>query len=521
MASKPVGSGLGSQLGGTDRGGGRRRKVHRRRPRVPEGPGLPREREPVENFDRASPAILNKPPKILQKHQPEKPRVAADYASPELFQRKPHADTPFKIKTRANDEPKVPDHRHSPAENVVPPRSSNFGTITIASSKMGTPLRINVKEEVKKTPTPSHSPRPVAIEVPVHKRLSVPAEMTQSVKLVDESGSWCENGLEMLLDLNDYLVVGALGMQGSGKSTVMSFLAGNDCGDERSSLIFKPESKDTILKASHETYGIDLFVTKERILLLDTQPVLSSSVLDDLLSHEKNLPPEYTSAENYADMQSLQLAAFLMTVCHVVLVVIDWLPDLSLMEFLKRAEMLKPPTPSPPTSQAQDVESSRDKEDYSPNIAFVLNKASPSDFHPSVVKEVEKSITSVFKNSKLKFQGCSSLARANIMPSLTPASLPLDVNLFLIPHFHEKEMDITTIYNNGQSILYSLLPQKVKCHPRTETLVRSFRNQIYGASRSPLTHTSLTEKNWFHYAARTWETMRKSSLMSDFNRLLT
>lgn len=519
MASKPVGGGLGGPASGTDRGGRRRRKAPRGRTKATEG--IPRERDPTETFERGSPGILNKPPKILQKNQPvEKPRVVTDSPNPEEFRSKPPVDTPFKIKTRATDESKTNDL--SIPESAMPQRPPGPGTITIASNKIGPPLRVNVKEDTRgKAPTPTHSPRPLAIEVPVHKRLSVPPEMTQSMVLVDESGSWCENGFEMLLDLTDYLVVGVLGLQGSGKSTAMSFLAGNDASDDKSSYIFKPESREAILKASHQTLGVEFFVTKERIILLDTQPILSSSVLDDLLSHEKNLQPEYTSAENYADMQSLQLAAFLMTVCHVVLVVVDWFPDLSLMEFLKRAEMLKPPTPSPPPSQTQDGEASKDKEDYTPCIAFVINKASPSDFHPTVVNEVEKSIASVFKDTQLKFQGCSSLARANIMPSLSPATLPLDVNLFLIPHFHDNETDITAIYNNGQSILYSLLPNKVKGHPRTETLVRCFRNQIYGAARYPLTHTSLTEKNWFHYAARTWETMRKSSLMSDFNRLLT
>lgn len=36
------------------------------------------------------------------------------------------------------------------------------------------------------------------------------------------------------------------------------------------------------------------------------------------------------------------------------------------------------------------------------------------------------------------------------MPSLSSATLPLDVNLFLIPHFHDNETDITAIYNNGE-----------------------------------------------------------------------
>ena len=32
---------------------------------------------------------------------------------------------------------------------------------------------------------------------------------------------------QMLLDQTDFLVVGVIGLQGSGKSTIMSFLAGN------------------------------------------------------------------------------------------------------------------------------------------------------------------------------------------------------------------------------------------------------------------------------------------------------
>ncbi|PIK60760.1 hypothetical protein BSL78_02324 [Apostichopus japonicus] len=338
MASKPIGVGLGGPGSGSDRGGGRRRrKAPRGRTKPTEGTS--RERDPTETFDRGSPAILNKPPKILQKNQ----AVEKEYRS------KPPVDTPFKIKTRATDETKT--NEISTPESLMSQRPSAPGTITIASNKLGPPLRVNVKEDIRaKNATPTHSPRPLAIEVPVHKRLSVPAEMTHSITLVDESGSWCENGIEMLLDLTDYLVVGVLGMQGSGKSTVMSFLAGNDISDNKSSYIFKPETRETILKASHQTLGVDFFVTKERVILLDTQPILSSSVLDDLLSHEKNLQPEYTSAENYADMQSLQLVSFLMTVCHVVLVVVDWFPDLSLMEFLKRAEMLKPPPISTPES---------------------------------------------------------------------------------------------------------------------------------------------------------------------------
>lgn len=44
-------------------------------------------------------------------------------------------------------------------------RPSAPGTITIASNKLGPPLRVNVKEDIRaKNATPTHSPRPLAIE---------------------------------------------------------------------------------------------------------------------------------------------------------------------------------------------------------------------------------------------------------------------------------------------------------------------------------------------------------------------
>jgi protein SMG9 len=51
--------------------------------------------------------------------------------------------------------------------------------------------------------------------------------MKGSVKLVDESFLFCDGALEFLLDQNDFMVVGCLGLQGAGKSTLMSLLAGN------------------------------------------------------------------------------------------------------------------------------------------------------------------------------------------------------------------------------------------------------------------------------------------------------
>ena len=42
----------------------------------------------------------------------------------------------------------------------------------------------------------------------------------------------------------------------------------------------------------HQTCGIDLFMTPERLLLLDTQPMLSASVIDHMIHHDKKYPSE-------------------------------------------------------------------------------------------------------------------------------------------------------------------------------------------------------------------------------------
>lgn len=57
--------------------------------------------------------------------------------------------------------------------------------------------------------------------------LSTCPEMTSCVKFMDENMQLCESPLEFLYDQQDFLVVGCLGAQGVGKSTIMSLLTSN------------------------------------------------------------------------------------------------------------------------------------------------------------------------------------------------------------------------------------------------------------------------------------------------------
>ncbi|XP_069630726.1 nonsense-mediated mRNA decay factor SMG9 [Haliaeetus albicilla] len=71
-------------------------------------------------------------------------------------------------------------------------------------------------------------PPPGALDpVAGQARLAAPEKMKTSIKLVDEQMNWCDSALEFLLEQTDVLVVGALGLQGTGKSTLLSLLAAN------------------------------------------------------------------------------------------------------------------------------------------------------------------------------------------------------------------------------------------------------------------------------------------------------
>lgn len=162
-------------------------------------------------------------------------------------------------------------------------------------------------------------------------------------------------------------MVGVLGLQGTGKSVVMSLLSANTPEEDQRAYVFRAQSAEMKERGGNQTSGIDFFITQERIVFLDTQPILSPSILDHLINNDRKLPPEYNLPHTYVEMQSLQIAAFLFTVCHVVIVVQDWFTDLSLYRFLQTAEMVKPSTPSP-SHESSSSSGSDEGTEYYPHL---------------------------------------------------------------------------------------------------------------------------------------------------------
>lgn len=303
-------------------------------------------------------------------------------------------------------------------------------------------------------------------------------------------------------------------MQGAGKSTVLSTIAEGKHRIPSKRFLFRPQSKQDVEKSIHRTDGMDLYVTAERLILLDTQPVLSPSVLDRFLRHDKKVPTDFGTAETCVELQSLQLLTFLYTVCHIVIVVADHFADITLLKFLKTAEMLKPSTVVHSIQDGSTSSSSEDLDEYFPHLAFVYNRCGKEMFDADNLESMCLVTDQLFEHSRLKTQGSASMLRANLLPccKLKPFYDYHNLNLFLLP---EQDENDARSEKEGPKLITTYYG-----HPSFNSLVSSLRNQLASMPRQHLTHHPLTERTWFHYAARTWDTVKKSPLLAEYQRLL-
>uniref|UniRef100_A0A674G872 Nonsense-mediated mRNA decay factor SMG9 n=1 Tax=Taeniopygia guttata TaxID=59729 RepID=A0A674G872_TAEGU len=341
-------------------------------------------------------------------------------------------------------------------------------------------------------------------------RLAAPEKMKTSIKLVDEQMNWCDSALEFLLEQTDVLVVGALGLQGTGKSTVMSLLAGNQPEEDPRSFVFRPQPPELRERGGAQTGGIDLFVTQERVLFLDTQPILSPAHLDHLINNDRKLPPEFALPHAYVETQSLQIAAFLFTVCHVVLLVQDWFTDLGLYRFLQTAEMVKPPTPSP--SHDSSGAGAEEPSEYYPHLVFVQTRAPPECFSPRRVGQMQRVLGRLMAHSRLKYRGTGGFG--GIWGDLGGLRWILGAT----------GRDWEKLGGTGKGLKAD-----------SGLLVYTGRGlgvdwgELGGHLLPVLVHTGLywsalvyTGFYWcrFHYAARIWDGVKKSSALAEYGRLL-
>ena len=210
--------------------------------------------------------------------------------------------------------------------NILTPLSSNSNKIKQSSSQ----VVLNQKENATVVANNLTSQSDSYFDL-MNSKLNTLPFMDSCVKVLDENLHWCESLQDYLQDSSDFLVVGILGKKGVGKSTLMSLLASGSKYDpinNKNELLFKPSQHDINELGQHKTDGINAFITNERTILLDVQPLLSGSVLDKTINMDKKyFNNDFKYFENYVELQSIELACFILSVCNVVLLAEDWFTD--------------------------------------------------------------------------------------------------------------------------------------------------------------------------------------------------
>lgn len=378
------------------------------------------------------------------------------------------------------------------------------------------PQQQQVKEvpQVQETPKPTNEkpslPATSLIESLTQRLSNNTQTMLNSVKLLDETLQWNDSLNDYLSDQSDFLVIGILGKKGVGKSTVMSLLAGSKFDD--SSPIFKT-SKDSLDFAQHKTSGINAFVTSERTILLDVQPLISGSVLDKTISTDKkHLNNDFKYYENYVEMQSIELACFVLSVCNVVIVLEDWFFDPNLFRLIQTAEMLMPHN-----SLAQHEEYQLENH---PHLVYVLNKI--EYLNKLDLIKMKSIVDQLLHDSKLIYKGSlNNLDTSNGLNLISKQRRGTDksssVNLAFIPKVSEPRQTISEFDGLAS------LTKSVKCLLRELLSVRRGQSMVnhLNNTNSNVNNLQFSEKRWFAYANKVWETIRKSQLIGEYNRLMT
>lgn len=357
-----------------------------------------------------------------------------------------------------------------------------------AAGSGGVPGSIIVKqrEDTKRSESPA-TPTVAGIGRSIGRRDSVTEKplpkLRTAVKLIDENHTFCDNIADFLSDNTDFMVIGILGLQNSGKSTIINALAKLANNEED---VFRVQTYEHQMLGEHCTNGIDVFINGRRMIFLDCQPLLSASVMDRTIQLEKKYTSEFNSTENTMEVHSLQMIGFLFSICHTVLLVQDWFVDINLIRLMAAAEMLKPVTSSGDDQHIQE---------YFPHLVIVHNKAEMSDLEQDHRQEMEDFYGRVLAKSRLQWRDGAEVTE--------------DKPLLQVMPDHEGDYSEETTTR-----------RKISLHPSFEDAVKSLRKQVFSLKRTPLSQGRLNEKSWLSLASRTWDNIKNSSFYMEYSRLL-
>ncbi|KAK3226011.1 hypothetical protein Dsin_005873 [Dipteronia sinensis] len=348
----------------------------------------------------------------------------------------------------------------------------------------------------------------------------------QSLNLL--SDSWdlhIDRFLPFLSDNTDFTVVAVIGPPGVGKSTIMNQLYGFDESSPVMPPPFAPPfailSEETRAMSRHSTCGIEPRISAERLILLDTQPVFSSSILAELMRPDGSstisvLTVESLSAELAHQLMGIQdssslLFFWLPPICHILLVVSEGVHDSNMWRLMSTVDLLKHDIPDPSSlttfhSQSSKSEPDNDSKDngnegeeYMATPVFGHTKLQDKDVTPHTVVNLKKALSQYFSTSS--FVKCENTAKEPVNPSTRSSVMDsTPPNLFVIPSKNKDDSP------RAQHESYSY------------TLCR-LRDQFLSMNCPSLAKT-VSESDWLKNSAKIWELVKSSPIIAECSKIL-
>ncbi|XP_039962141.1 protein SMG9 [Bactrocera neohumeralis] len=286
-------------------------------------------------------------------------------------------------------------------------------------------------------------------------------QMTRPATVISSTGAINASTRKLLMKGNtDFLVVGVVGTQGVGKSTIMNILANDDTNYDYYLKLFVEEDSffPTKLKphkcsARSRTESTHMFITGDRLILLDSPPVMCNSYRKDMTTNELD------------DLR--QIISFL-SVCHLLIVVQDDYFNMNFIRLLQFAEIMKPTQDNKPFVS-----------NYFPNVLFVKNRAKRQDFTTSQKERMDRMLRALFKDSQLRiYKG--QTAEQQKQKKTRPTEGERQINTFLLPEVDE---------NHDNSTFHKPLRE----------IIDEFRSLVFMTPRTDMYTgaSELTEAIWF------------------------
>eukprot|EP01083_Nonionella_stella_P052806 139969_1 len=294
----------------------------------------------------------------------------------------------------------------------------------------------------------------------------------------------------------DFTVVGVIGAQGAGKSTVLSRFATSETKHSRR--CFSIQNASIISNCSHMTSGVDMYATQQRVILLDTQPVMSPSILAGMIQRHDQLGAGISSYQNSVDIQSLELTLFLLSVCHVVIIVSDLKSDLRTWQMLRTAMLLRE------TSELSDpllASGSQDSRHPTiPDIVFAFNKLPEDQMTSSSFLRQSKVLQKIFHTSPFRKQG--AIANSQFRSAISDEGDT--VNCFFIPKIGSKRVtrEHRSTVKDAFEASCSEFATQVLSMPKLRSAKR------------------ISELEWLKNAARIWSDINNCRSLMEYNKTL-